>query len=98
MKDGIKLKQKVWDEDERTLRRRAAYDMHCGADQLEVTVLARGPGSYFASNVGIRGCGAQAVYVRMPSGSWAVNTNSASEAPDASQTSPAPAEPTTRAP
>jgi hypothetical protein len=59
------------------LRTRAAFDMKCPEDQLQVTDL--GGGGFAGGGMkGVDGCGQRATYVYQPHGnSWALNATSA---------------------
>jgi hypothetical protein len=46
--------------------KKAAFDMHCAEDQLEVTSLAGG-------SVGVRGCGKQSRYEYVSGTGWVLN-------------------------
>ena len=73
---GKTLGSQRWNEDSEAIRTRAAFDLHCAADQLALTILAinrRGGWTPIATQVGVSGCGNQAVYVLSPSG-WVVNS------------------------
>lgn len=56
---------------------RAAFEMQCPKDQLEMVALNRSLGSaaFTGSQVGVRGCGRQMVYVATEAG-WIANSQS----------------------
>ena len=58
--------------------KRAAFDLQCATDQIQATVLVRkGTGLCCTeSQVGVMGCGKQAVYVCTACDSWLNNTAS----------------------
>jgi hypothetical protein len=68
-----------------TVRTRAAFDLKCPAEQLQVTELTDVCGPYLCT-VGVNGCGHQATYVMNPNTStWVMNnaTTGAAQAPSA---------------
>jgi hypothetical protein len=68
---GYSLDPDPWLEDEKAIRRRAAFETRCDPAKLEITVLAVGPGGLagyhddWATTVGAEGCGQRLVYVRI---------------------------------
>src|SRR5262245_66101160 len=59
------------------LQRRAAFELHCPAGQLNMTELSKF-GTGVVSSYGVQGCGQEAVYVLPASGSsvWVRNSQS----------------------
>jgi hypothetical protein len=55
------------------IRTRAAFDMHCDANALKFSPLAK-DGYDIVRQYGVEGCGQASVYVSTPSG-WVVNTH-----------------------
>jgi len=64
-----------WERMEPFIKTRAAFDLKCSADAIELTILAAAPCTTAACawQVGAEGCGSRAVYVRSPSG-WVMNS------------------------
>lgn len=78
---GKTLGLKKWNEASDAVRTRGSFDLHCPADQLELTILAvdeRQDWVPFATQIGVSGCAAQSVYVRTSSG-WVANTSDKKE-------------------
>ena len=71
--NGHTLRADVWERDERAIRERASFDLSCPAEQLELRVLD--VSGNFARQVGVTGCGQQAVYVDPQQTSmWVMNS------------------------
>lgn len=77
--DGYSLNRSSWERDSQAIRQRASFDLHCQPDQLTLHVLDTFSGSY-ARQVGVQGCGHQAVYVD-PAGTymWVANSTSSQQ-------------------
>jgi hypothetical protein len=62
------------------VERRAALDLECPREKLETAVIDAaqegGWGPSTARQIGVSGCGHEAVYVRMPDGTWVMNHES----------------------
>lgn len=76
--DGHHMNQESWENDERDIRRRAAFDLTCPPEKLQLVLLATlypGHSGDVATQVGVTGCEHHLVYVRggSPSG-WVLNS------------------------
>jgi hypothetical protein len=72
-----------WHEDEADLRRRAAFEISCTPEKLELTVLKGrfepSAGYNFAMQVGVTGCNHRLVYVKLDqSKEWVLNSSDGS--------------------
>lgn len=77
--DGVMLTKSRWTEDSETIRRRAAFEMPCPAESIELRVLKEYTGFGFlgANAVGAAGCGHRLVYVLSVRGAWVLNSSDA---------------------
>ena len=71
----LTLGKDAWAEDDAELRARAAFEMNCPKEELMLSVLSATRGSpRFAETVGVTGCQQKAVYKRVPSTGWVLNS------------------------
>ncbi|MEP7119436.1 MAG: hypothetical protein ABJE95_00780 [Byssovorax sp.] len=81
--DGKQLYQSEWDTVRADLGPRAAFDLKCGVGDLQYSML-KGYGHGLTmtvyspiEQVGVRGCGQQAVYVNLEDKGWVMNSTNA---------------------
>mgnify|MGYP003395574704 CR=1 FL=1 len=75
-----------WNKDRAAVTSRAAFDLQCGAEAIEVTPLTASDGfvglmvqrNAFAKQVGVQGCGKRAAYTRV-GGTWIKDSETAPE-------------------
>lgn len=74
---GFKLAKREADEAFELVRSRAAFDLDCPRDELQLTALAvvEALGSDYAKQIGVEGCGQRAAYVKVDGG-WVLNGDS----------------------
>lgn len=87
---GFKLNPNRWHEDETRIKARAAFDFQCPEEQLTIKIITTNPNpglDDWADQVGVLGCGHQAVYVRSAIGAFVLN---AEKQPASSAPSPHP--------
>ena len=78
---GFKVHQEWLDKDIAAVRPRAAFDLGCAAEQLQLVVVAVTPDQdSVPSQIGASGCGKRSVYIEVPGGSWVKNSETKSEA------------------
>jgi hypothetical protein len=71
--NGFKNNQDSWNATQRDVPTRAEFDLKCPKDQLQLKLIAVSDyAPYFATQVGVTGCGQSVVYVDTPSG-WVAN-------------------------
>lgn len=76
-KDGHTVAKDEYEWSERQIRNRAAFELKCEGAQLSLTLL--NSNQRLPTQVGVRGCGQRAVYVRVVSGylaSWVLDSTS----------------------
>jgi hypothetical protein len=71
---GFTLGKGRWESDAAVVRKRAAWELRCPVESLELTVLSIYSGTITAQQVGVRGCGHQLVYVNSVDG-WMLNSS-----------------------
>jgi hypothetical protein len=91
--NGFKVNAMEWTEAQGKVASRAAFEMKCSRDQLQLTVVQVGDGVDFSGGhvpeqVGVTGCGQSAVYVRSPAG-WLANSSSQDSKPSETRTTAA---------
>ena len=74
-KDGYTIHADNWAYEEKALRKKAAFDMECATDALQLTILdvVKLNGVDNPSQVGVSGCDQKFTYVYSGSG-WLANT------------------------
>jgi hypothetical protein len=75
MQNGFDLEAGGWDHDQKDLRARAAFELRCAPETLQLTVLKTNESSKWAAaqQVGVEGCGHRLVYVR--DNGWVLNSS-----------------------
>jgi hypothetical protein len=91
--NGFKVNAMEWTDAQEKVVSRAAFDMKCAKDQLQLTVVQVGDsvdfsGGHFPQQVGVTGCGQSVVYVRSPAG-WLANSSSQDSKPSETRTTAA---------
>jgi hypothetical protein len=73
---GYSMHQGRWLEDSRTIRARAAFEMKCPAERLELVPIAVTNGEVYgvAKQIGVSGCDRRTVYVQVRGGDWVLNS------------------------
>ena len=69
--NNIEVYENIWNQTMRDLAPRASFDLHCQVEQMQF-ILFRRTGRY-PVEVGVMGCGAQAVYSRPSIGGYISN-------------------------
>jgi hypothetical protein len=81
MAAGHPMYAQLWSEAERNVRERAAFEIGCAPDQLQIIPLAindYGPDRQeVASQIGVTGCGHRLVYVITAASGWVLNSSDA---------------------
>jgi|HubBroStandDraft_1064217.scaffolds.fasta_scaffold325194_2 hypothetical protein len=73
--NGFKITEVSWGAAQTDVATRAEFDMKCPKDQLQLKLLAVNDQFYYATQMGVTGCGQSVVYVDTPSG-WVANAMS----------------------
>jgi hypothetical protein len=77
---GVLLNEWLWTKDSEAIRRRAAFEMSCPTEKIELQVLKTYDGSVRANVVGAAGCAHRLVYVHSYQGdSWVLNSSDAQD-------------------
>src|SRR5262249_4330496 len=72
--NGIKADEGQWRKDEAEVRRRASFDLHCPASELQPTLLnTSGSAPPIPWTIGVQGCGKQATYQVAYGTGWVMN-------------------------
>jgi hypothetical protein len=73
--NGIKTDEGQWRKDEAEIRRRASFDLHCPASDLQLTLLnTNGSAPPIPWTIGVQGCDKQATYQVVFGTGWVMNT------------------------
>lgn len=96
MVDGIEVYEERWIETKEDILRRVEFDFGCPAEQVSLTLFKRY--NVYPTEVGIRGCDKQGVYVRAVGtggiGPWVLNTGNQTADPNPTpQSAPPPPPP-----
>ena len=73
---GFRVSQRWYDDDANQIKPRAAFELHCAAEQIQLVVLSTYADTFEPDSFGATGCGQQVVYVQAGSGTWVLNSTS----------------------
>jgi hypothetical protein len=73
---GYSMHQGRWLDDSGVIRARAAFEMKCAAEHLELVPIAVSNGEVYgiAQQIGVSGCDRRSVYVKLRGGGWVLNS------------------------
>lgn len=72
---GLDLDEDQWVRDNAEVRQRAAFDLGCASDKLELAVLASTEGvPKLAQTMGVTGCEKKSVYKKADGAGWVLNS------------------------
>jgi hypothetical protein len=85
--NGFKITEVNWAAAQKDVPTRAEFDLKCPKDQLQLKLLAVDDRLYYATQIGVTGCGQSVVYVDTGSG-WVANAMSDAKPGQAQATAP----------
>jgi len=72
--NGVKTDEGQWHKDEAEIKRRASFDLHCSASDLQLTLLnTNGSAPPIPWTIGVQGCAKRATYQVAFGTGWVMN-------------------------
>jgi hypothetical protein len=77
--DGHRVNLKLWDQAQDSIRNRASFELRCPAEQLDMRLIEVWDSPAIGNNgipttVGVEGCGYRAIFVRVNSALYAMDS------------------------